>query len=168
MSITELASPRPLSREGLESAPVRYPKPSRLARPLKLRGQKAQRAAETLGLRTVSDLFEHLPRDRRESRTIAELVPGESATIVAEVRSIASRSVRRRGMRPLVEATVADDAGVLKVAFFNLPWLVSRYQPGPRHVLPGLHHARPRLSVQPNARSADAGAVVGADVVPPS
>ena len=92
--------------------------------PLKVRGQKAQKAAETLGLRTVGDLLEHLPRDRREARTIAELVPGETATIVVEVRSISSRSVRRRGMRPLVEATVADDSGVLKVAFFNQPWLV--------------------------------------------
>src|SRR6266446_1189171 len=113
MSITELASRQQFEHERLESAPVRYPRPSRLARPLKLRGQKAQRAAEALGLHTVGDLLEHLPRDRREARSIAELVPEESATIVAEVRSIASRPVRRRGMRPLVEATVADDTGVL-------------------------------------------------------
>ena len=132
MSITKFASSRSIEREGLELAAVRYPKPSRLARPLKLRGQKAQRAAETLGLHTVSDLLEHLPRDRRESRTIAELVPGERATIVVEVRSISSRSVRRRGMRPLVEATVADETGSLKVAFFNQPWLVNRYPPGTR------------------------------------
>jgi ATP-dependent DNA helicase RecG len=162
MSITEFASPRRLAREGLEPAQVRYPQPSRLARPLKLRGQKAQRAAETLGLRTVSDLFEHLPRDRRESRTIAELVPGESATIVAEVRSISSRSVRRRGMRPLVEATVADDTGVLKVALFNQPWLVSRYPPGTRLVLHGRYQARNRFSVQSHARTAEAVAGAGA------
>src|SRR5437660_3715280 len=155
MSITELASPRPLSREGLESAPVRYPKPSRLARPLKLRGQKAQRAAEALGLRTVSDLLEHLPRDRRESRTITELVPGESATIVVEVRSISSRSVRRRGMRPLVEATVADETGSLKVAFFNQPWLVNRYPPGTRLVIHGRYQARNRFSVQSHARTGE-------------
>src|SRR6267154_3872988 len=129
MPITEFASLQLLAREGLESAHVRYPQPSRLARPLTLRGQKAQRAAETLGLHTIGDLLEHLPRDRREARTIAELVQGESATIVVEVRSISSRSVRRRGMRPIVEATVADDTGVLKAAFFNQPWLVSRYPP---------------------------------------
>jgi ATP-dependent DNA helicase RecG len=162
MSITEFASPRRIARVGLESAPVRYPQPSRLARSLKLRGQKAQRAAETLGLRTVSDLFEHLPRDRRESRTIAELVPGESATIVVEVRSIDSRSVRRRGMRPLVEATVADETGALKVAFFNQPWLVGRYPPGTRLAVHGRYQARNRFSVQSHARTGEAVSGEGA------
>src|SRR5262249_33365499 len=119
---TRFASTEKLTESELEAEVVRYPRPSRLEQQLEGRGQKARRAAETLGLRTVGDLLEHLPRDRREARTIAELVPGETATIVVEVRSISSRSVRRRGMRPLVEATVADDSGVLKVAFFNQPW----------------------------------------------
>jgi ATP-dependent DNA helicase RecG len=43
------------------------------------------------------------------------------ATVVAEVRSISSRPVRRRGMKPLVEATVADATGVMKATFFNQP-----------------------------------------------
>src|SRR3989440_4632797 len=162
MSITEFASSRSIEREGLELARVRYPKPSRLARPLTLRGQKAQRAAEALGLRTVSDLLEHLPRDRRESRTITELVPGESATIVVEVRSISSRSVRRRGMRPLVEATVADDTGVMKVTFFNQPWLVQRYPAGTRLVLHGRFEGRNRFRVQGHARTNEAATGGGA------
>ena len=148
MPITGFASSDPLAADELEDAPVRYPRPSRLEEPLKVRGQKAQQAAETLGLHTVGDLLEHLPRDRREARTIAELAQRESATIVVEVRSISSRSVRRRGMRPIVEATVADDTGVLKVAFFNQPWLVSRYPPGTRLVLHGRYQARNRFSVQ--------------------
>ena len=157
------ASSQALTQAELESAPIRYPRPSRLARPLKTRGQKAQRGAESLGLLTVGDLLEHLPRDRREARTIAELIQGESATIVVEVRSIASRSVRRRGMRPLVEATVADGTGVLKVAFFNQPWLVSRYPPGTRLVLHGRYQARNRFSVQSHARTGEA--VAGTEAV---
>ena len=156
------ASTDELTTDELESAPVRYPRPSQLERPLKVRGEKAQRAAETLGLYTVGDLLEHLPRDRREARTIAELVPGETATIVAEVRSISSRSVRRRGMRPIVEATVADDTGVLKVAFFNQPWLVGRYPAGTRLVLHGKYAARNKFSVQSHAPTSDAVAGEGA------
>jgi ATP-dependent DNA helicase RecG len=159
---TRFASADELTASELEAELVCYPRPSRLERQLDVRGQKAQRAAETLGLHTVGDLLEHLPRDRREARTIAELVPGETATIVVEVRSISSRSVRRRGMRPLVEATVADDSGVLKVAFFNQPWLASRYPAGTRLVLHGKYAARNRFTVQSHARTAEAVAGAGA------
>jgi ATP-dependent DNA helicase RecG len=160
---TRFASADELTASELEAAPVRFPRPSQLDRPLQVQGQKAQRAAETLGLRSIGDLLEHLPRDRREARTIAELVPGETATIVVEVRSISSRSVRRRGMRPLVEATVADGSGMLKVAFFNQPWLVNRYPEGTRLVLHGKYAARNRFTVQSHARTAEA--VAGASAV---
>jgi ATP-dependent DNA helicase RecG len=123
MAPLAFATSRQLETAELQAAPVRYPQPARLAQPLVLSGSKARRAAESLGLRTVADLLEHLPRDRREARAIAQLQPGESATVVVQVRSISSRPVRRRGMRPLVEATVADDSGVMKATFFNQPWL---------------------------------------------
>src|SRR5205823_10978920 len=108
----------------------------------------------------IGDLLGHLPRDRREARTIAQLVPGERATVVAEVRSITSRPVRRRGMRPLVEATVADGTGPMKVTFFNQPWLEQRYRPGTRLVLHGKYEAQNRFRVQGHAVT---GAPTGAD-----
>jgi ATP-dependent DNA helicase RecG len=145
-----------LTDDQLATAPIRYPRPSRLGRPLRVGGAKASRAAELLGLRTVGDLLEHLPRDRREARTIAELAPGDSATIVAEVRSISSRSVRRRGMRPLVEATIADGSGSIRATFFNQPWLVTRYPPGTRLVLHGSVNGRRRFAVQSHAPTAEA------------
>src|SRR5436190_17496984 len=114
MPATAFATSRPLAQGELVSAPVRYPRPSRLAAALKLDGQKTRRAASTLGLHAVGDLLWHLPRDRREARSLAELERGEAATIVVEVSSIASRSVRRRGMRPLVEALVSDGTGAVK------------------------------------------------------
>ena len=156
MSATAFASPRLLEPHELESAPVHYPRVSRLAERLRLEGTKAQRAAVTLGLETVGDLLEHLPRDRREARAVAQLTPGEIATVVVQVRQIASRSVRRRGMRPLAEATVGDDTGSMKVAFFNQPWLVQRYPAGTRLVLHGKFEARNRFSVQAHARTAEA------------
>src|SRR5205085_10665585 len=141
------ATTRPLEPEELEDAPVRYPRPSRLEEPLELDGPKATQAAQSLGLLTVGDLLEHLPRDRREARAVAELTPGESATVVVEVRSISSRSVRRRGMRPIVEATVGDGTGAMKATFFNQPWLVKAYSPGTRLVLHGRCQGRSRFGV---------------------
>jgi ATP-dependent DNA helicase RecG len=160
---TAFSTAHALSPDELDSAPVHYPRPSRLAAPLHVEGAKAEQAARSLGLETVGDLLEHLPRDRREARAVAELASGETATVVVEVRSIGSRSVRRRGMRPLVEATVGDGTGVMKATFFNQPWLVQRYPPGTRLVLHGKYEARNRFRVQAHARTADA--VAGSEAV---
>ena len=148
MAPTAFATSVPLEDLQLADAPVRYPRPARLARPLKVDGVKAAQAASALGLDTVGDLLEHLPRDRREARAVAQLAPGEAATVVVQVRSISSRPVRRRGMRPLVEATVADDSGSMKATFFNQPWLVGKYPAGTRLVLHGKYEARNRFRVQ--------------------
>jgi ATP-dependent DNA helicase RecG len=162
MPVTAFATSSPLAASELAEAPVRYPRPSRLAERLKVDGTKAAQAAASLGLNTIGDLLEHLPRDRREARAVAQLAPGESATVVVEVRSIASRPVRRRGMRPLVEATVGDDTGVMKATFFNQPWLAQKYPVGTRLVLHGKYEARNRFRVQGHARTAEATAGEGA------
>src|SRR6201995_5462341 len=158
MSITAFSEPRELSAEELADAPVRYPRPSALAVRLTFDHAKAEKAAVGMGLVTVGDRLESLPRDRREARSVAQLVAGETATVVVEVRSIASRPVRRRGMRPLVEATVADGTGAMKATFFNQPWLVAKYPAGTRLVLHGKFEARNRFRVQGHAPTTEASA----------
>ncbi|MEO8966254.1 MAG: DEAD/DEAH box helicase, partial [Solirubrobacteraceae bacterium] len=159
MSATAFGSSRPLDGDELVGAPVRYPRPSRLTAPLVVdSGPKAEAAARALGLNTVGDLLEHLPRDRRAARAVAELVAGETATVVVTVRSIASRPVRRRGMRPLVEATVADESGTMAATFFNQPWLAHRYPAGTGLVLHGKFEARNRFRVQGHAATSEASA----------
>jgi ATP-dependent DNA helicase RecG len=162
--LRRFASAQPLEPRELEGAPLRsLPRPSRLAEPLEPPYEKARPALERLGLLTVGDLLEHLPHDAgREGRTVAELVAGESATVVVEVRSIRSRPVRRRGMKPLVEATVADESGPMKVTFFNQPWLEHKYKPGTRLVLHGKYRGRNSFSVQGHAPTSEA--VAGGEV----
>jgi ATP-dependent DNA helicase RecG len=162
MAATAFASHDPLDEAGLRAAPIRYPRPAKLRAELTLAGPKAQRAAAALGLGTVEDLLLHLPRDRREARAVAELVPGDSATVVVQVKSISSRSVRRRGMRPLVEATVADESGAMKATFFNQPWLEQRYPVGTRLALHGKFEGRRRFRVQAHAQTTDAVGDAGA------
>ncbi len=135
------ASTRTVTREELLAAPVRWRRPGRLAQSLDIPAGKLADGLRALGIETVGELLEHLPRDRREARAIAQLRPGEQATVAVEVESIAARPVRRRGMRPLVEATVFDETGAMSAAFFNQPWLVDRYRPGTRLLLHG--KARP-------------------------
>src|SRR3954471_16530899 len=143
MPPTAFASREPLP----DDAPFRAPRPSRLREPLVAAHKKAADALEALGLHTVGDLLVHLPRDRREGATVAELQIDQTATGVVEVRSIRRRQVRRRGIRPLVEATVADATGVLKATFFNQPWLAQRYPPGTRLALDGKYQGGNRFRV---------------------
>jgi ATP-dependent DNA helicase RecG len=150
------ASTEGLSREQLIQAPVRWPRPSRLDAPLEPAAKKIAGAMRTLGLSTVGDLLEHLPSDSREARTVGALRAGEQATVAVEVRSIAARPVRRRGMRPLVEAKVFDATGTMRATFFNQPWLVQRYIPGTRLLLHGKSDGRGGFGVSHHALAAEA------------
>jgi ATP-dependent DNA helicase RecG len=138
-------------------APVRWPRPSCLQAPLELSPGKMADGMATLGLSTVGDLLEHMPRDHREARMVAELQNGEQATVAVQVRSIAGRAVRRRGMRGLVEATVFDETGSMKATFFNQPWLVGRYPAGTRLVLHGKAGGGGRFRVTHHAVGSDVG-----------
>jgi ATP-dependent DNA helicase RecG len=133
------ASADALGQSALAAAPLRsVPRPSLLAEPLDVKHRKTAAALEALGIDTPRDLLEHLPfrhEDRREARPIVSLVPGEQATVIADVRRVAKQRSRRG--RPRVEATVADDSGVVKAIWFNQPWLADRLEPGARLVLHG-------------------------------
>ena len=142
-----------LDDAALRGAPVRWPRPSSWAEPVGWEPATVAEAAAQLGLHTVGDLLGHLPRDTGEGRTIAELAPEEVATVVVEVRSITSRPVRRRGMKPLVEATVADETGIMAATFFNQPWLQRAYPPGTRLMLAGKYQGRNRFRVNAHART---------------
>jgi ATP-dependent DNA helicase RecG len=150
-AIRAFAGERRLSRVELLGALLRWPRPERLREPLRLPAGKLADGMAALGIGTVGELLEHLPRDSRESRTIADLRTGEQATVAVQVRSISSRAVRRRGMRPLVEAVVHDASGSMRATFFNQPWLVQRYPPGTSLVLHGTADARGGFRVSHHA-----------------
>jgi ATP-dependent DNA helicase RecG len=161
--IRAFAGERALSYEELLAARLHWPRPARLHEPLELPHGKLAEGMRALGLSTVGELLEHLPRDSRESRTIAELRPGEQATVAVQVRSIAARPVRRRGMRPLVEASVDDATGTMRATFFNQPWLVQRYPPGTSLLLHGKADARGRFRVSHHAAGSQLSLASGAE-----
>jgi ATP-dependent DNA helicase RecG len=93
-----------------------------------------------LGLRTVRDVVEHLPRgylDWGEATGLADLRFGQEATVACTVERVSLRPTRRRNLK-IVEAVVADDRGARAVAiWFNQAWLVDRLQPGTRLLVHG-------------------------------
>jgi ATP-dependent DNA helicase RecG len=153
------AATEELDRAALEAAPVRWPRPSALEAPVKWTPAPAAEAAEALEITTVGALLDHLPRDTGEARTVGELQLEETATVLVEVRSVRSRPVRRRGMRPLVEAVVGDGTGVMTATFFNQPWLANQYKPGTRLMLAGKYQGRNRFRVSTHARTEEVASV---------
>jgi ATP-dependent DNA helicase RecG len=151
------AASKRLAWEEMLGAPIRWPRPSRLMAPLDLSAGKIAAGMAALGLSTVGELLEHMPRDHREARTVGGLRAGEQATVAVEVRSIVGRPVRRRGMRGLVEAIVFDETGSMKAIFFNQPWLVGRYPQRTRLVLHGKADGGGRFRVIHHAVGSDIG-----------
>src|SRR3954452_16791933 len=139
-----LGDARLLDRDDLRAVELRsVPHPSRLDAPittLRGAGPKRAAAASELGLERVGDLLWHLPhgyRDRTALRQVSELRIGEEATVLVDVRSARVRPVRRRGLRAIVEAQVADQTGPMKAVWFNQAWVAERLVAGDRALLHG-------------------------------
>lgn len=82
------------------------------------------------GIRTVEDLLMHLPfryEDRLHPRALLDLVPGEMASVLAEVRS--TEMVRARNLM-IFEMVVAQGAQTMKCMWFHGTYLKDRFQVG--------------------------------------
>src|SRR5579863_635747 len=91
------------------------------------------RLAEILaakGIHTVGDLLHYLPfryEDRLNPRGIAELRPGEMATVIGEVRN--SGLFRTRKM-PIFQLTIGQGRAKLRCLWFNATYLQDKFKPG--------------------------------------
>jgi ATP-dependent DNA helicase RecG len=115
-----------------------------LSNPVKyVRGIGPQRAAALAerGITTVGDLLGYFPfryEDRVRFTKIAEIIPGEVCTILAEVGPEGGKTVRfARGRGPIFHVTVKDGSGSLHVRFFYGGYLEERLKEGQRLVLHG-------------------------------
>src|SRR5436305_7055653 len=84
-----------------------------------IKGVGPARAAmlETKGLFTVEDLLGYVPfryEDRSNMKTIAQLAPGEMATVIADVRSTKMSGFRRRNLG-MFEARFTDSSRAILV-----------------------------------------------------
>ncbi|MGC1201482.1 MAG: ATP-dependent DNA helicase RecG [Candidatus Acidiferrales bacterium] len=108
-----------------------------------LRGVGPQRAAALAerGITTVGDLLSYLPfryEDRIRFTKIAEIVPGQIQTILAEVASGGGSTVRfKRGRSAVFHMQVRDGSGTLHARFFHGGYLEGRLKEGQRLVMHG-------------------------------
>ena len=79
---------------------------------------------------TVEDLLFHLPfryEDRLHPRALSELVPGEMASVIAEVRGSALLRTRRM---PIFELTVGQNLSAMKCMWFHGSYLEGKFKAG--------------------------------------
>ncbi len=106
-----------------------------------LKGVGPRRAADLqrVGLATVEDLLYRFPiryEDRGQFRVIAELKPGESASLLVDVLSAGVRATRRPGFK-IFDMIVKDPSGTLRVSYLNQPFLRDVFKPRQKVILFG-------------------------------
>lgn len=87
---------------------------------------------EKLGLKTVKDLLRHFPsryEDFSKITDIAELIPGEAATVQGVIHDIKIlRSFRKKMF--IVQVIVVDNTGSIRATWFNQKFLVAMLKKG--------------------------------------
>ena len=107
-------------------------------------GPRIGEVLATKGIHTVGDLLHYLPfryEDRLNPRGIAELRPGEMATVIAEVRN--SGLFRTRRM-PIFQLTVGQGRARLRCLWFHATYLQDKFKPGQMIALYGKVEEDPR------------------------
>ncbi len=91
------------------------------------------RVAEMLAaknIQTAEDLLYHLPfryEDRQHPRSLDELTPGETASVIAEVRGALLMRTRRG---PMFELTLGQGRFAMKCLWFHAAYLDGKFQAG--------------------------------------
>ena len=102
-------------------------------------GQSTAQSLKKLGLETVQDLLFYFPfryDDFSQSTPIDQVSPGQNVSITGTIELIQNkRSAKQR--RQLTEALVSDDSGLIKVIWFNQPFITQNLKPGDKVSLAG-------------------------------
>src|ERR1700689_2512983 len=93
-------------------------------------GPKVAEMLAAKNIQTAEDLLYHLPfryEDGQNPRSLDELKPGETASLIAEVRGAALMRTRRM---PLFELTVGQGRFALKCIWFHATYLEGKFHAG--------------------------------------
>jgi ATP-dependent DNA helicase RecG len=102
-------------------------------------GPKVAQRLGKLGLHTLRDVAEHLPRaylDWSEAASFGDLSAGEEATVRCTLQRIRVRPTRRRNLK-IVEGVVVDEAGVRATAIWFNQQHLAKLRPGTELLLHG-------------------------------
>jgi ATP-dependent DNA helicase RecG len=117
------------------------------------------------GIETAEDLLYHLPfryEDRQNPRSLDELKPGETASVIGEVRGSALLKTRRM---PIFELVLGQGRAAIKCIWFNGSYLEGKFEPGqtvavygkvePSRSTSNMKMIQPQFEILPDANADD-------------
>ncbi len=94
-------------------------------------GEKRKASLHEYGIDNVLELLTTYPRrwvDRTAEARVSDLVPGQEALVLVEVRKVAK--IPMKGGRSMVTVNVGDGSGRVTAVFFNQPWRARQLSEG--------------------------------------
>ncbi|MBR5613920.1 MAG: ATP-dependent DNA helicase RecG [Clostridia bacterium] len=95
-------------------------------------GEARAKLFARLGIHTAEDLLFHLPRtieDRSQTKPISDLIDGETVCVQGAVAG-GIKAYRSRGRLSVTQATVSDGESIMKVIWFNAPYIAQTLKSG--------------------------------------
>lgn len=102
-------------------------------------GKSTAQSLKKLGLETVQDLLFYFPfryDDFSQATPIDQAEAGRNISVTGTIELIQNKRSSRQ-KRQLTEAIISDDSGLIKVIWFNQPFITQNLKPGDRVSLAG-------------------------------
>ncbi len=112
-------------------------------------GPHRAKLLKRLGIETTKDALLYLPcryEDRRKIKKLSELHPDQRETVNGIVQSADLIRTRRKGVS-ILELTIYDGTGTLKVKWFNQPFMKKQFRKGDMVILNGTVKLNPYRGV---------------------
>lgn len=106
-------------------------------------GPKTAAMLQKYGIRTIRDFFYNLPRtydNYQMASTIAEIRPGK-VVVKGKIEKLSSRRAQRRNMS-IVEGTIRDNTGTVRVVWFNQSYRMKQFSPEKEYYFTGIYELR--------------------------
>lgn len=106
-------------------------------------GPKTAETLKKAGIKTIRDFFYNLPRDYENfqaATSISEILPGK-VVVKGKIEKLTSRRARKRNLS-IVEGTIRDETGPLKVVWFNQSYRLKQFTEGKEYVFSGTYELK--------------------------
>ena len=106
-------------------------------------GPKTAATLKKAGIKTVRDFFYNLPRDYENyqaATSISEMRPGK-VVIRGKIENLTSRCARRRNLS-IIEGTVVDTTGSVRVVWFNQNYRLRQFIEGKEYLFSGTYELK--------------------------
>ncbi|MBR2725998.1 ATP-dependent DNA helicase RecG [Candidatus Saccharibacteria bacterium] len=106
-------------------------------------GPKTAAMLQKYGIKTIRDFFYNLPRtydNYQMASTIAEIRPGK-VVVKGKIEKLSSRRAQRRNMS-IVEGTIRDNTGTVRVVWFNQSYRMKQFSPDKEYYFTGIYELR--------------------------